>query len=417
MLCFESWIASQGVRDISVGDLGKFFDAHEAFKLKKWPGGGIKKAVKNSGELLRWYKATAASPAPRIGLGDTAIPSITSTDLCDSLKQWLLSTNRSQVNMSELLKFYEAYPQFKNVRFDTETGVLIDKTEGKGSGIKKCLEGYTSLRWCPDQGHGARIELVRNPVENDLVRALHAWLLAHDKTEIGADELEPFWVHATKAVRSRELKKLCENSSLLTWVSDETMRIAVNVPVAVHSKGYLMHCDDRTESECLQRSLLGCGRHVLKSTKGSQLQNIKSGDRMYLYNIRQGKVRGPFIAIGEAGLNLVEGAFGGHFDFHVRVAKPGSTPPVVWAHGIGERKPPIGPWEPPFVPVPQSDRPRTPQSSVSPRGRGLNNTRPAWLDKRTPAWLQAEPQAPGPGARLDVPPPGAPAPAPWTDGP
>ena len=71
--------------------------------------------------------------------------------------------------MSELLKFYEAYPQFKNVRFDTETGVLIDKTEGKGSGIKKCLEGYTSLRWCPDQGHGARIELVRNPVENDLV--------------------------------------------------------------------------------------------------------------------------------------------------------------------------------------------------------------------------------------------------------
>ena len=151
-----------------------------------------------------------------------------------------------------------------------------------------------------------------------------------------------------------------------------------------------MHCDDRTESECLQRSLLGCGRHVLKSTKGSQLQNIKSGDRMYLYNIRQGKVRGPFIAIGEAGLNLVEGAFGGHFDFHVRVAKPGSTPPVVWSHGIGERKPPIGPWEPPFVPVPQSERPRTPQSSVSPRGRGLNNTRPAWLDKRTPAWLQAE---------------------------
>ena len=160
----------------------------------------------------------------------------------------------------------------------------------------------------------------------------------------------------------------------------------------------------------------------MKSTKGSQLQNIKSGDRMYLYNIRQGKVRGPFIAIGEAGLNLVEGAFGGHFDFHVRVAKPGSTPPVVWAHGIGERKPPIGPWEPPFVPVPQSDRPRTPQSSVSPRGRGLNNTRPAWLDKRTPAWLQAEaPQAPrgpkGYDPRLDVPPPGAPAPAPWTDGP
>ena len=112
------------------------------------------------GEVLKWYKATAASPAPRIGLGDTAIPSITSTDLCDALKQWLLSTNRSQVNMSELLKFYEAYPQFKNVRFDTETGVLIDKTEGKGSGIKKCLEGYTSLRWCPDQGHGARIELV-----------------------------------------------------------------------------------------------------------------------------------------------------------------------------------------------------------------------------------------------------------------
>ena len=233
---------------------------------------------------------------------------------------------------------------------------------------------------------------MRNPVENDLVKALHAWLLSHDKTEIGADELEPFWATRDDKPSGPELKKLCENSSLLNWVSDETMRISINVPVSHDSRGYLMHCDDRTESECLQRSLLGCGRHVLKSTKGSQLQNIKSGDRMYLYNIRQGKVRGPFIAIGEAGLNLVDGAFGGHFDFHVRVAKPGSAPPVVWAHGIGERKPPIGPWEPP-----QPER-------SSPRGRGMNNTRPAWLDKRTPAWHQAEA-------------PQAPAPAPWTGGP
>ena len=62
---------------------------------KSGPEAALRKAVKNSGELLKWYKATAASPAPRIGLGDTAIPSITSTDLCDSLKQWLLSSNRS----------------------------------------------------------------------------------------------------------------------------------------------------------------------------------------------------------------------------------------------------------------------------------------------------------------------------------
>ena len=454
----SQWIQRRGVRDVSVSELVQFFDAHPAFKLKKWPGGGIKKAIKSC-SLLEWRKVTPETPVPRIALGDMPDQlQLTATDLCDALKGWLEYHRKTHVSMNELLHFYEAHPQFKNVRFDTETGALIDKTEGKGSGIKQCLEGYSALKWCTDFGHGASIQLVSEhrlphdargatagaPQEASIMQALHAWLVSKNKITIQADELESFWATRSEPrPTGPALKRLSEGSSLLRWDDDEAMRMVIVPPVVPQSvappakdtsRGYLMYCDDRTEIECLQRSLLGCGRHVLQSSRGRQLEKIQDGDRMYLYNIRQGKVRGPFLAIGSAGVNLVEGAFGGHFDFHVRVCKPSSTPPVVWSHGVGEKKPPIGPWEPPGrsrgsqsrgpgtlirdpgsqarlaawkqaqsapEPAPYWRSPGGAPRDASPRGRGVDATRPAWLDGAPPR---------------DGSPRPAPAPAPWNDG-
>ena len=66
---------------------------------------------------------------------------------------------------------------------------------------------------------------------------------------------------------------------------------------------------------------------------------------MYLLNIQKREARGPLIALGAAGKNLVRGAFGGRFDLHVRVEKA-EKPPVVWVCGADDALPAVGPWTP-----------------------------------------------------------------------
>ena len=67
---------------------------------------------------------------------------------------------------------------------------------------------------------------------------------------------------------------------------------------------------------------------------------------MYLLNIQKREARGPLIALGAAGKNLVRGAFGGRFDLHVQFQKT-AKPPVVWVCGAGDALPAVGPWTPP----------------------------------------------------------------------
>ena len=73
---------------------------------------------------------------------------------------------------------------------------------------------------------------------------------------------------------------------------------------------------------------------------------VTAGSRMYLLNIQKREARGPLIALGAAGKNLVRGAFGGRFDLHVRVEKA-EKPPVVWFCGADDALPAVGPWTPP----------------------------------------------------------------------
>ena len=69
---------------------------------------------------------------------------------------------------------------------------------------------------------------------------------------------------------------------------------------------------------------------------------VKARSKIYLHNIQTRKARGPLIALGAAGKNLVRGAFGGRFDLHVQFQKT-AKPPVVWVCGADDALPAVGP--------------------------------------------------------------------------
>ena len=109
------------------------------------------------------------------------------------------------------------------------------------------------------------------------------------------------------------------------------------------AKSYVMHANNSTERKCLALCVLGCSSNT-KLMRA--LAGVTAGSKMYLLNKQTRKVRGPLIALGAAGKNLVRGAFGGRFDLHVRVEKA-EKPPVVWVCGADDALPAVGPWTPP----------------------------------------------------------------------
>ena len=108
-------------------------------------------------------------------------------------------------------------------------------------------------------------------------------------------------------------------------------------------KSYVMHATTSTERECLAKCVLGCSSNKKQM---HALAPVTAGTKMYLLNIQTRKARGPLIALGGAGKNLVRGAFGGRFDLHVQFQKT-AKPPVVWVCGAKDALPAVGPWTPP----------------------------------------------------------------------
>jgi hypothetical protein len=108
-------------------------------------------------------------------------------------------------------------------------------------------------------------------------------------------------------------------------------------------KSYVMHATTSTERECLALCVLGCSsnKKLMRALAG-----VTAGSKMYLFNIQTRKARGPLIALGGTGKNLVRGAFGGRFDLHVQFQKT-AKPPVVWVCGADDALPAVGPWTPP----------------------------------------------------------------------
>jgi hypothetical protein len=109
------------------------------------------------------------------------------------------------------------------------------------------------------------------------------------------------------------------------------------------ARSYVMHATTSTERECFTLCVLGCSSNT-KLMRA--LAGVTAGSKMYLLNKQTRKVRGPLIALGAAGKNLVRGAFGGRFDLHVQFQKT-AKPPVVWVCGADDALPAVGPWTPP----------------------------------------------------------------------
>lgn len=80
-------------------------------------------------------------------------------------------------------------------------------------------------------------------------------------------------------------------------------------------KGYIYWCKYSTEKECFDRMLFGGKERHEEITK-----KIKPGDILFLYNLSDMVLHGPFEAI-EGGHNLIPEAWGGRFPYQVRVKK------------------------------------------------------------------------------------------------
>lgn len=79
-------------------------------------------------------------------------------------------------------------------------------------------------------------------------------------------------------------------------------------------KCFIMLCNNRTEQECIGRSLFGDRRHRL-----DYIKEIRPGDIGFLLNTRTNELVGAFKARSEAQLDIEQDAWQGEFRAQVRV--------------------------------------------------------------------------------------------------
>mmetsp|Transcript_29786 Transcript_29786/g.68599 ORF Transcript_29786/g.68599 Transcript_29786/m.68599 type:complete len:845 (+) Transcript_29786:102-2636(+) len=79
--------------------------------------------------------------------------------------------------------------------------------------------------------------------------------------------------------------------------------------------GYIFHCNNSTFKDCAALKLLGCPERELQSMK----DNIQPNTPLFLLNMDSLMLVGTFIANGEPGQDLVEGAFGKKYTAHLHV--------------------------------------------------------------------------------------------------
>src|SRR5712671_2608829 len=89
----------------------------------------------------------------------------------------------------------------------------------------------------------------------------------------------------------------------------------MNNGIHCRMNAYMFLCDEGTESECLQRQLVG-------TTQENALpaMAINQGDDIYLFNFNTGTVYGPFLATTKADCHDV-GAWSGKFPVQVRTER------------------------------------------------------------------------------------------------
>lgn len=85
--------------------------------------------------------------------------------------------------------------------------------------------------------------------------------------------------------------------------------------------GYVLFCNKTSQQQCLSRKLYTCADQKTKPT-----QKIKPGTIVFLYNIEEKTLLGPFTALEEGGEALDAGAWAMDVDEHV----PSQDIKVTW---------------------------------------------------------------------------------------
>lgn len=84
-------------------------------------------------------------------------------------------------------------------------------------------------------------------------------------------------------------------------------------------KSYLFLCDQSTESECLQKLLVGTTQ-----TNSLWAVTVTAGDEIYLFNYQTGVIRGPYAASSGADCHDPT-AWGGKFPVQIRISRTPET--------------------------------------------------------------------------------------------
>ena len=121
LAALHAWIVGRNLRDIGVGDLSQFYQAHPEFGLKNWPGGGVRKAldgcpnlrwVEGDGNIPgtvstariavvdTWGRLTVQNEAPPLAPGEVRVYDSTPTaqTFFDALRQWMRAKNVSSLD-------------------------------------------------------------------------------------------------------------------------------------------------------------------------------------------------------------------------------------------------------------------------------------------------------------------------------
>ena len=88
----------------------------------------------------------------------------------------------------------------------------------------------------------------------------------------------------------------------------------------VLKRGFLFACTNKSEGECLGRSLFATEKFY-----GPVVIRIRKGDILFLNNIDTDVLYGAFKAVSDGGLDIEKSAFNGRYRYQVKVEPLGGT--------------------------------------------------------------------------------------------
>ena len=93
--------------------------------------------------------------------------------------------------------------------------------------------------------------------------------------------------------------------------------------------GHIFACTNKTEKECLDRMIFSTNR-----VYSDKITKVKKGDVLFLYNLDNDTIHGPFVAKSDGQKDIVPEAWGGKYPYQVEVDKNGSIKTIPNARKI-----------------------------------------------------------------------------------